>query len=359
VFLVPSPSVTPADTTVWKIRPFTRKWEEATMSRVREVSIQWTSSQNQGPDCDVTHNVPVLIFATAGFPFNPFHAYTDLLIPIFVAANRYNGEVQIAVTNFHGPWINKYMQFLQALSHYPIINLDSETKVHCFPSGQVGLKGNKPFSVDNSTAGSTMLDFKHFVRTSLSLERAQVEIIGKNSKKKPKIAILLRKGTRKFTNENEIVEMAEGVGFDVIRADTETTKDFPRIAHLINTCDVLMGLHGAGLTNMVYLPDNATIIQIIPWGNLRFISWKDYGEPTKDMGLNYVEYEITEEESTLLEKYPRNHTVFTNPQELHKQGWMAMYSVYLVEQNVKLDVNRFRGVLVDILNSLTDQQRTK
>jgi Glycosyltransferase 61 len=251
------------------------------------------------------------------------------------------------------------MQFLQALSHYPIINLDSETKVYCFPSGQVGLKGNKPFTVENPTAGSTMLDFKHFLRTSLSLERAQVGVIEKKSIKKPKIAILLRKGTRTFTNENEIVDMAEGIGFEVIRAATETTKDFPRIAHLINSCDVLMGLHGAGLTNMVYLPDNATIIQIIPWGNLRFISWKDYGEPTKDMRLNYVEYEIKEEESTLIEKYPRNHTVFSNPQELHRQGWMAMYTVYLVEQSVKLDVNRFRGVLVDIFNSLTQQQRRK
>jgi Glycosyltransferase 61 len=309
--------------------------------------------------CNVTHDVPVLIFATAGFPFNPFHAYTDLLIPIFVAANRYNGKVQFAVTNFHWSWIKKYMQFLQALSHYPIINLDSETKVYCFPSGQVGLKGNKPFTVENPTAGSTMLDFKHFLRTSLSLERAQVGVIEKKSIKKPKIAILLRKGTRTFTNENEIVDMAEGIGFEVIRAATETTKDFPRIAHLINSCDVLMGLHGAGLTNMVYLPDNATIIQIIPWGNLRFISWKDYGEPTKDMRLNYVEFEIKEEESTLIEKYPRNHTVFSNPQELHRQGWMAMYTVYLVEQSVKLDVNRFRGVLVDIFNSLTQQQRRK
>ncbi|KAF3332704.1 hypothetical protein FCM35_KLT02281 [Carex littledalei] len=357
VLLIPPSYTTPADTsTVWKIRPFTRKWEEVTMARVRELTIQWASNQNQGPACDVTHDVPVLIFATAGFPFNPFHDYTDLLIPLFVAANQYNGKIQFAATNFHWPWIKKFMPHLQALSHYPIINLDSETLVHCFPSGQVGLRGTGPITVDNSSDqnGYTMVDFRHFVSTSLSLERAQVDIIEqKNSNKKPRVAILLRKGTRTFTNENEVVEMAEGVGFEVVRVDTETTKDFPRIAHLINSCDVLMGLHGAGLTNMMYLPNNATIIQVIPWGDLRYISWKDYGEPTKDMGLNYIEYEIKEEESTLIEKYPRNHTVFTNPQELHKQGWRAMYYVYLVEQSVKLDVNRFRGVLVDLFNSLS------
>ncbi|KAJ3686011.1 hypothetical protein LUZ61_015175 [Rhynchospora tenuis] len=356
VLLIPSPSTTP-DANIWKIRPFTRKWEDVTMARVREFTIQWAPDQNQAPGCDVTHEVPILIFSTEGFPFNPFHDYTDLLIPIFLAAKQYNGEVQFGVTNFHVPWINKYKPYLQGLSRYPLINLDSETLVHCFPSGQVGLRGTGPITVDPSFAqhGYTMQAFRHFMRTSLSLERAQVEIIEKTSNKKPRIAILLRKGTRTFTNEDEIVEMAEGVGFEVVRADTETTKDFPRFAHIINSCDVLMGLHGAGLTNMLYLPNNATVLQVIPWGDLKFISWKDYGEPTKEMGLKYVDYEIKEEESTLIEKYPRNHTVFTNPQELHKQGWTAMYTVYLVEQSVKLDVNRFRGVLVYLFNSLTQQ----
>ncbi|KAF3332707.1 hypothetical protein FCM35_KLT02284 [Carex littledalei] len=362
MLLIPPSFTTPANTTVWKIRPFTRKWEELTMARVRELTIQWASNQNQGPACDVTHDVPVLIFPTPFFSFNLFHDYTDLLIPLFVAANQYNGKIQFAVTNFHGPWINKFMPHLQALSHYSIINLDSETLVHCFPSGQVGLRATFPMTVDNYSAQnvSTMVGFRNFVRTSLSLERTLVDITDqKNSTKKPRIAILLRKVTRTFTNENEIAEMAKGVGFEVVRVDPETTKDFPRIAHLINSCDVLMGLHGAGLTNMMYLPNNGTLIQVLPWGDLRFISWKDFGEPTKYMGLNYIEYEIKEEESTLIEKYPRNHTVFTNPQELHKQGWTAMSSVYLVEQSVKLDVNRFRGVLVDLFNSLTQQTRKK
>ncbi|XP_078176714.1 alpha-1,3-arabinosyltransferase XAT2-like [Carex rostrata] len=362
LLIPPSLSTTSANTTVWKIRPFTRKWEESTMAIVKELTIQWASDQNQGPACDVTHDVPVLIFPTALFSFNLFHDYTDLLLPLFVAANQYNGKIQFAVTNFHWPWIKKFMPHLQALSHYPIINLDSETLVHCFPSGQIGLRATFPMTVDNYSAQnvSTMVAFRHFVRTSLSLERTEIDITDqKNSNKKPRIAILLRKVTRTFTNENEIVEMAKEVGFEVVRTDAETTKDFPRIAHLINSCDVLMGLHGAGLTNMMYLPNNATLIQVIPWGDLRLVSWKDFGEPTKYMGLNYIEYEIKEEESTLIEKYPRNHTVFTNPQELHKQGWTAMYSVYLVQQSVKLNVNRFRAVLVDLFNSLTQQTRKK
>ncbi|KAJ3692410.1 hypothetical protein LUZ60_012760 [Juncus effusus] len=357
VLLIPPSSSIQSEinNTVYKIRPFTRKWEDVTMSRIREFTVQQTLESNQAPACNMSHDVPVLIFSTEGFPFNVFHDYTDLLIPLFMAAYQYNRKIQLAATNFHVRWIEKFQPFLTSLSRYPIINLDSETIVHCFPSGQVGLRSHGPLHIDPSISpnGYTIQDFRHFVRTSLSLERSQVEIVDKNSSKKPRLAILLRKGTRAFTNEKEIVEMVEQVGFEAVPIDTETTKEFPRIAHVVNSCDVLIGLHGAGLTNMIYLPTNGTVIQILPFGDLKFIGWKDYGEPTKDMGIKYVEYEIKEEESSLIEKYPKDHAVFTNPQEIHKQGWNVMYNIYLVEQNVKLDVHRFSRVLDDIYTSLT------
>ena len=145
VLLIPPSLTTPANTTVWKIRPFTRKWEEPTMALVRELTIQWASDQNQGPSCDVTHDVPVLIFPITLFSFNIFHAYTDLLIQLFIAANQYNGKIQFAATNFHWPWIKKFMPHLQALSHYPIINLDSEALVHLFPIRTSRPSSNFPY----------------------------------------------------------------------------------------------------------------------------------------------------------------------------------------------------------------------
>ncbi|KAJ3692409.1 hypothetical protein LUZ60_012759 [Juncus effusus] len=356
VLLISPTSNPPLNTTSYKIRPFTRKWEDVTMSRVRELTLQQSDSETS-PACDVTHDVPVVIFDMGGFPFNLFHAYTDLLMPLFIGSYQYNGKVQFAATSYNLRWVQLYLPLLTSLSHYPILNLDSETLVHCFPSAQVGIKSHGPLAIDPnmSTNGYTMQDFRQFVRTSVSLQRAQVEIIDKNSGKRPRLCILLRKGTRAFINENEIIGMAEEMGFEVVPTDTETTKLFPKIAHIINSCDVLMGLHGAGMANMLYLPNNGTLIQILPWGNLRDIGWGDYGAPTKDMGVKYVEYEIKVEESTLLEKYPRDDVVFTNPQEIHKHGWNAMYNVYLVEQNVKLDVDRFRGVLLEIFKSLTQQ----
>jgi hypothetical protein len=43
------------------------------------------------------------------------------------------------------------------------------------------------------------------------------------------------------------------LGFEVIAAGPEFFSDMDRVAATVNSCDVLAGVHGAGLTNMVFL----------------------------------------------------------------------------------------------------------
>jgi Glycosyltransferase 61 len=255
---------------------------------------------------------------------------------------RYNGEVLLVVENYVSQSIEKYRPYLTRISHYPIINLDTETRVHCFSSVQVGLENPGPlgYKFQNPQNDQAMKQFTHFIRESLSLKRSEVE-----RGKKPRLLMLLRKNTRSIINEDEVINLARDVGFEVVTADVETTIDFPRIAHIVNSCDVLMGIHGAGLANMLYLPTNGTVLQVTPFGYLKWVGRYDYGDPPRGFGLNYVEYEITLDESTLIEKYPRDHPILTDPKSIHKKGWQAVYDVYLWEQNVKLDVNRFRGTL--------------
>ncbi|KAK9166982.1 hypothetical protein Scep_002173 [Stephania cephalantha] len=124
------------------------------------------------------------------------------------------------------------------------------------------------------------------------------------------------------------------------------------VARIVNSCDVMMGIHGAGLTNLVFLPSNAVLIQIIPLGGIKW--WCDhyFGEPVADMDIRYFAYMIREEESTLIQQYPLDHVAFKDPSSFYKQGWMALKAVYLGKQNVKLDVRRFRATLLKALELL-------
>ena len=66
---------------------------------------------------------------------------------------------------------------------------------------------------------------------------------------------------RKVLNEEEIYPVLEKYGFEVIYFEDYTLSDQISICQ---QAKVLMGLHGAGLTNMVFLPAQSKLIEIRP-----------------------------------------------------------------------------------------------
>ncbi|XP_008775964.2 alpha-1,3-arabinosyltransferase XAT3-like isoform X2 [Phoenix dactylifera] len=328
----------------YRIRPYPRKGDKIALSRVTEVMVK---SSKDGPQCSINHNVPALVFSVGGYTGNLFHDFTDVMIPIFLTASEFNGEVQFVITETRPWWMKKYLTVFQKLSRYEIIDFDNDDRVHCFKHVAVGLRAQMEFTIDpaQDPNGYTMVDFARFMRSVYSLERDAVTRIEEHPHRKPRLTIISRQRTRKFTNVPEIVRMAQDLGYEVVVEEAGVSTNVAQFARNINSCDVLMGVHGAGLTNLVFLPMNATIIQIVPWGGLEGIAMFDFGHGAKAMKLNYVQYSISVEESTLTEIYPRNHPVFKNPTSFHKQGWVLLRGTFMDKQNVKLDVNRFRDVL--------------
>ncbi|KAJ3692411.1 hypothetical protein LUZ60_012761 [Juncus effusus] len=347
VFVI-SPSPLDPNTSAWKIKPYPRKWESSTMETVSELTIQQLTDKSLACKCDIMHEVPAIVFSTERFMGNLFHDFTDMVYPIFLASHRYNGEVKFVVVDYLSKSMDKFQPYFKHLSHYPIINLDTESLVHCFPSVQIGLQNPGPmgYEPENPKNDDSIEEFKSFIRKGFSLERSHVE-----RGRKPRLLIMVRNGTRSIVNENDVITMAQELGFEVVTADAETTRDFYKISRIANSCDVLMGIHGAGLANLVYLPTNGTLIQIVPWGGLYWVGKFDFGDPARGYGLNYVQYDIVVEESTLIEKYPRDHAMFTDPESIHKQGWKQVYEIFLHEQNIRLDIGRFRGILSDVYQS--------
>ncbi|URD76980.1 Glycosyltransferase [Musa troglodytarum] len=340
----------PGEENTWKIRPYARKWESPVMEIIRELTLRESTKPADTPQCAVHHTVPAIVFSTGGFLGNFFHDFTDVLIPLFTTAHQYRGEAQFLVTNFNYGWINKYEQILRRLSHYQIIDLDRDGRVHCFRHVHVGLLSHKELSMDpaKSPDGYSMADFRGFLRSCFSLKRKSVGA----GNRKAKLLMINRKGPRSFTNRREVASLARSLGYKVVVAGPEEAKNLSRFARVVNSCDVMMGVHGAGLTNMLFLPTDAALVQVIPWGGLKYACSHDFGEPAPDMGIRYLEYEIKEEESSLMRQYPRSHPVFTDPLSIHKQGWNVLWSVFLNKQSVRLDVRRFKGVLQEAMKAL-------
>ncbi|OVA14230.1 Glycosyltransferase AER61 [Macleaya cordata] len=339
----------------WRIRPYPRKGDNWAMKSVNELSVKsFLENDKQAPDCDINHNVPAVIFSIGGYAGNQFHDFSEVLVPLFVTSQQFHQEVQFLVTDTKPYWISKYEPILKQLSRYPIIDIDKENNIHCYRKVIVGLKYHKDIGIDplKSPKGYSMMDFAQFLRNSYALKRSSAINAEDLKTKKPRLLLVSRKRTRRFSNEAEIANMAKNLGYEVIVAEPGVTATSLRFAHIVNSCDVMMGVHGAGLTNLLFLPTNAILIQIIPLGGLEWFAKHCYGDPAEAMNLRYLEYKIREEESTLIEQYPIDHAVFKDPLSFSKQGWGAVKSVYLDQQNVKLDVGRLRATLLEALELL-------
>ncbi|CAL9221300.1 unnamed protein product [Arabidopsis halleri] len=342
----------------WHMRPYARKGDLVAMNRVRE----WTVKLKQNADqlenanfsrCVRNHSVPAMIFSLGGYTMNNFHDFTDIVIPLYTTARRFNGEVQFLVTNKNPWWINKFKELVKKLSNYEVIYIDEEDETHCFSSVTVGLIRHREYfkelTIDPSNSEYSMSDFRSFLRDTYSLRNAAV-ITSQIRRRRPRILILTRSRSRAFENAGEIARAARQIGFEVVVAEANT--GVANFAQTVNSCDVMLGVHGAGLTNMVFLPDNAVVIQILPIGGFEWLAKTDFERPSEGMNLRYLEYKIAAEESTLVKKYGRDHEVVRDPSAVAKHGWDMFKSVYLVQQNVSIDINRFKPVLVKALELL-------
>ncbi|KAJ6838531.1 uncharacterized protein M6B38_317910 [Iris pallida] len=329
-----------------RVRPYARKTDRVAMSRTSPVAI--LPGPPDPPQCDVDHSVPAVVFSTGGFAGNFFHDINDVLIPLFLTTADLHSRVQLVVTDYEGYWVRKYRRVLSRLSGHDIVVASSsssaaEARVHCFPAAVVGLKyhGNLLCNSTSPPGGISTADFRNFIRSSLSLDAAPAA-----ARELPVLVLLSRKKSRMLLNEEEVVGLAESVGFRVVVATAEAMRDVQEFAEAVNGCDVLMGVHGAGMTNMVFLRAGAVLLQVVPWG-LDWAAAAYYGRPARRMGLQYVEYHIGVEESSLYEQYPKDDPVLVDPWGVNLKGYNVSKPVYTDGQNVRLDLSRFRETLLN------------
>lgn len=349
------PSITDRE---WKTRPYCRKHDPPAMENVKEWAMRPFPGGDVPPRCTANYSVPALVFSIGGFSGNLFHDFTDVIVPLFISSYQFNGEVRFVVGDVKPWWVSKFKLILKRLSNYDVIDArsDEAEAVRCFPRVVVGLSFHKELGVDSSRTptGYSAMDFKAMLREAYGLERETAAPAGGewDIRRKPRLLIISRRKTRAFLNERGIADMAESLGFDVRAAEPESTTDLAKFARLVNSADVMLGVHGAGLTNLVFLPAGAVLIQVVPMGGLEWLARDTFGRPAPEMEIKYMQYVIQEDESTLMEQYPKEHPVLKDPFAIQRQGWTALSKIYLDNQNVRPHLGRLRNTLMEALKHL-------
>ncbi|OEL31825.1 hypothetical protein BAE44_0007156 [Dichanthelium oligosanthes] len=318
-----------------RLRPYARK-DDSLLQGVVEVTVKSAPSAAAAPECTKRHRVPAVVFSIATDNF--FHDMADAVIPLFLTTAHLKGEVQLLITNYKPWWVQKYTPLLRRLSSYDAINFDEDADdVHCFPEGFVGLYRDRDLILSphptRNPRNYTMVDFNRFARDALALPRDAPAVLGEEPGMRPRMLIISRAGTRRLLSVGEVAAAASELGFNVTVA--EAGADVPAFAAQVNSADVLVAVHGAGLANQVFLPTKAVVVQIVPWGGKQ-VGWMAtnlYGQPARDMKLQYLEYHVGEEETSLRVKYPREVEI-------------------VMKQDVSVNLDKFRRFLLQALDKL-------
>ncbi|KAK1583858.1 hypothetical protein Q3G72_027670 [Acer saccharum] len=327
------------------IKPYALQDDQTAMKWVSPVRILNEDSNSSMAPCRFTHDVPAVVFSSGGFTGNQFHEIDEIIIPLFITTRHFRSHLKFVITDFKPWWVSKYRKILKHLSHYEVINPAVNGSVHCFPGAVVGLKYHDylAFNMTDIPGGYSMFDFRNFLRQSYDLKIKNVKF--NKREKKPVLILLSRQNSRRFLNENEMVDSMEELGFEVVVIRPSRMLNLDKFAEVVNRCSVMVGAHGAGLTNEMFLPDGAVVVQVVPLA-LDWCASNYFSAPASEMGLHYLEYKIEPKESSLWETYGANDSVITDPGSVISKGYYAFKDVYLDEQNVKINVGRFRETLV-------------
>ncbi|KAJ9551500.1 hypothetical protein OSB04_015545 [Centaurea solstitialis] len=298
--------------------------------------------------CDFHHKVPALVFSSGVFAGNIFHEFNEIIIPLYLTSRSFRSRIQFILVDFNPIFVAKFNRIFSSLSDFEVLNPNSNTNVCCFHGSIVGLKFHSFLSINSSEIpkGNSMIEFKEFLGKTydLKIENASISV-----SKPPVLLLISRRKTRRFLNEDEMVEMMEGLGFEVVVVkSSKTMSDLDRFSKLVRTCDVLVGAHGAGLTNQVFLAPSAVVVQVVPLG-LEWPSAVYYGEPAVRMGLRYLEYRVGPDESSLMDSYARADPVISDPGSVFAKGYFIGKEMYLDKQNIRLDIGRFKSTMVEAL----------
>ncbi|KAK6941800.1 Glycosyltransferase 61, partial [Dillenia turbinata] len=341
-----------------RIRPYPRKWEAHTRENVAELNLILKSEYLEiDHSCDVVHDVPALFFSTGGYTGNLFHEFNDGIVPLYITSQHLKKKVVFVIVDYHDWWFTKYADILSVLSDYPPIDFTGDNRTHCFTETIVGLRFHGDLTIDPSLMEGnksmrefrSLLDQAYWPRIKGLIEDEQrnaslsavVEEMPQVMLKKPRLVLISRNGSRAIMNEDSLVKLAQRVGFDVeVLVPTKTT-ELARVYRVLNTSDVMVGVHGAALTHFLYLKPGSVLIQVIPLGS-EWASETYFEGPSKKYGLKYIGYKILPRESSLYDSYDENDPILQDPIRMSRKSWEFTKKIYLDAQDVRLDLMRFQ-----------------
>ncbi|ELR16310.1 glycosyltransferase AER61, putative [Acanthamoeba castellanii str. Neff] len=233
---------------------------------------------DQSTECGVVYENPVVVIMRYE-AWNMYHqlgewinAFTTLEV-----VDKLDKNTQVLLLDMHEK-TEPFTDMLKVFSpDHPLVlgkELVGKGKV-CFKDAIMPWEGYGTFIHNNvwrASHGEPCLDsdileaFSHFVLNKLGM-------LKHNIPNEPRITLILRKDymgrklDRKISNEDQVVKALEEVSrgrasFSSVQLETMTFKE--QVELMYSKTNILIGVHGAGLSHTVFLPPEAILIELLP-----------------------------------------------------------------------------------------------
>jgi len=217
--------------------------------------------------CDVTIDTPTLIVKLDATS-NMYHHFCDFF-NMFLSLNLNDSLSpepagrQVIILDNH-PYHSSFKPAWQSLTNRTLWDLNSVAgKRICFkdilfpllPRMVYGLFYGTPL-IPGCHSSSMFSAFSRWFSSTMGLSNPSPE--------PPLKLTLLSRATkyRQILNEQEIVQALQGEGYQVTLAEFTPRVPFKEQLEIIRGTDILVGIHGAGLTHLLFLPDWAHVVEL-------------------------------------------------------------------------------------------------
>ena len=175
-------------------------------------------------------------FVTESLPFI-FNSTTENPDEIlFVYSNRYVKDI-----------VDEYAEYFSLFSSNCAIDVENIPKNVCFQLFEHSIPPRDVHSVPK-----------------VILNRFGLLDVRIDTTKHPKFCLIQRANKRLILNDLDLLLLAEGMGFESVELILEEMRLEEQL-QTIRQCSVLAGVHGSGLSNVIFMNSGTTLIQIVPY----------------------------------------------------------------------------------------------
>lgn len=183
------------------------------------------------------------LWLTDDWSLGYFHWLSDVLSKLYAMRDRINDFVLLLPAQYQSA---------------PFV----EASLNAFEVNKIEfIQPNEVLTVDRLTIATPIAPSGHFREDVIKgVRRVLLERYG--AKQRPARRLYLsrsRAPKRRVVNEVEVLALMRELGFEIVFAEDLT---FSEQVNLASTANLLVSNHGAGLTNMLFLPEGANVLEL-------------------------------------------------------------------------------------------------